>query len=73
MDELITYAEAAERLSVSRATLYRMITDGLLTSVKVPRPSRRGTVPRLRAADLARIARDPDALARSTRSKAGAR
>lgn len=52
MDELITYAKAAERLSVSRATLYRMITDGLLTSVKVPRPSRRGTVPRLRAADV---------------------
>ena len=73
MDELITYAEAAERLSVSRATLYRMIADGLLTPVGVPRPSRRGTVPRLRAADVARRTVDPDPLGRSQRSKAPAR
>ena len=48
----LTYAEAAARLSVSRRTLYRMIADGLLTPVEVPRPSRRGTVPRLRATDV---------------------
>jgi len=57
MDELIPYAEAAHRLSVSRATLYRMIADGLLTPVEVPRPSRRGTVPRLSAADVETLRR----------------
>ena len=48
----LTYAEAATRLSVSRRTLFRMIDDGLLVPVEVPRPSRRGTVPRLRATDV---------------------
>jgi excisionase family DNA binding protein len=57
MDELLTITEAAERLSMHRATVYRMIADGLLTPVRVPRPSRRGTVPRLRATDVDRLRR----------------
>lgn len=58
MDKLLTYAEAAHRLSVSRATLYRMIADGLLTPVEIPRPSRRGTIPRLRTADVEALVKD---------------
>jgi excisionase family DNA binding protein len=55
--DLITYAEAAERLSVSRRTLFRMLADRMIEPVQVPRPSRRGTVPRLRAADIDRLRR----------------
>jgi len=50
--QTLTYAEAADRLSVSKRTILRMIADGLLTPVEVPRPSRRGTVPRLRVVDV---------------------
>jgi excisionase family DNA binding protein len=55
--DLITYTEAAERLSVSRRTLFRMLADRMIEPVLVPRPSRRGTVPRLRAADIDRLRR----------------
>lgn len=50
--QLLTYTEAAKAMSVSRATLYRAIADGLLTPVHVPRPSGRGTVPRIPADQL---------------------
>ena len=52
MDDLISYMEALDRLSVSRTTLFRMIADGVLTPVRVPRLSHRGTVARLRASDV---------------------
>lgn len=51
-DTLITITEAATRLSVSRRTLFRMIADQVIEPVRVPRPSMRGTVPRLRASDI---------------------
>ena len=50
--ELITLQEAADRLGVHRSTVYRMIDDGVLDVVRVPRPSRRGTFSRVRAADV---------------------
>ena len=51
MDDLLTYAEAARVLSVSRATLYRMIQRGNLTPVRLPIGG-----PRIRRADLAALA-----------------
>lgn len=48
---LLTYAEAAKALSVSRATLYRMIERGDLTPVRLPVGG-----PRIDSADLARLA-----------------
>lgn len=44
---LITYTEAARILSVSRATLYRMINRGDLTPVRLPLGG-----PRLRRRDV---------------------
>ena len=58
--DLITYAEAAERLSVSRRTLFRMLADRMIEPVQVPRPSRRGTIPRLRATDVDSLRRTLD-------------
>ena len=49
---LISIGDAARRLSVSRRTLFRMLADRMIEPVQVPRPSRRGTVPRLHAADV---------------------
>lgn len=54
-DQLMTYAEAADRLSVSRRTLFRMLTDRVIEPVYVPRPSGRGIIPRLRIADVERL------------------
>lgn len=50
MDELLTYAEAAKALSVSRATLYRMIDRGDLEPVRLPIGG-----PRIRTADVAAL------------------
>lgn len=47
---LLTYTKAAEALSVSRATLYRMIDRGDLTPVRLPIGG-----PRLRRADVAAL------------------
>lgn len=51
MDDLLTYTEAARLLSVSRATLYRMISRGDLVPVRLPVGG-----PRIRRADLAALA-----------------
>ena len=45
--DTLTYREASDALGVSRATLYRMIGDGILRKVLVTRPSGRGAVPRV--------------------------
>ena len=52
MNDLLTYAEAAEKLSVSRSTLYRMVADGMLTPVYV-QVTPRSTAPRLKASEVA--------------------
>lgn len=46
-EPLVTYAEAAAALGVSRSTLYRIIADGHLAPVTVPRHQRR-----IRQADI---------------------
>lgn len=51
-DRLISVSEAARRLSVHRATLYRMIDRGLLVPVKL---GKRAT--RFRESDIAAIIR----------------
>ncbi len=51
MDDLLTYTEAARLMSVSRATLYRMIQRGDLVPVRLPVGG-----PRIRRADLAALA-----------------
>lgn len=58
MDELLTYTEAAKALSVSRATLYRMIERGDLTPVRLPIGG-----PRIAASDLKRLATPTEAVA----------
>lgn len=52
MNDLLTYAEAAEKLSVSRSTIYRMVADGLLTPIPT-RVTPRQTAPRLAASEVA--------------------
>lgn len=51
MNELVTYTEAARMLSVSRATLYRMIERGDLTAVRLPVGG-----PRIRREDVSALA-----------------
>lgn len=48
--QLLTYTEAARRMSVSRATLYRMIDRGDLTPVRLPIGG-----PRLRRVEVAAL------------------
>ena len=50
MPELITYAEAAKRLAVSRSTLMRMIRAGRLVPVYVS-----ARTPRLKVEDVERV------------------
>ena len=51
---LLTYAEAAARLGVSKRTLHRYIEDGLLVPTRV-QITPRSTAPRLAASDVDRI------------------
>lgn len=55
MDEHLTYTEAAEQLKVSRATLYRMVRDGILNPIRIPNPSRRGESPRIRREEVSAL------------------
>lgn len=52
--KLLTYAQAAAELGVSKRTLHRYIEDGLLSPVRV-QVTPRSTAPRITAADLARL------------------
>lgn len=54
---LLTYAEAAARLGVSKRTLHRYIEDGLLVPTRV-QITPRSTAPRLAASDVEALAQD---------------
>lgn len=69
-EELLTYAEAAEALRVSRATLFRMVSEGRLAAIK---HANRSYIERREIADYFDRLRAEAVKARAARARATTR